>query len=111
LLNHDGGLRAAVVIRACGRRRPVPVLGHRHFLGAALQVERRVAPRASSQRPSVWRSSLRRCEKATVTSSTAAPFVHRLRVPGSGCMRTTAESTRGGGSKASGGTSSTDSIS
>ena len=28
-----------------------------------------VAPRSASQRPRVWRSSLRRCEKATVTSS------------------------------------------
>ena len=45
-------------------------LGDGHFLGAALQASkahRRIRDRSSSQRPSVWRNSLRRCEKATRT--------------------------------------------
>jgi hypothetical protein len=68
---------------------------------------RRQSP-ASSQRPSVWRSSLRRCEKADGAPALPRRAGSTVRsAGGSGIMRTTAESTRGGGSKDSGGTSST----
>ena len=57
-------------------------------------------------RPRVWRSSLRRWLKATCTSSDSSA-VRTAAGAAWGTMRTTALSTRGGGSKLSGGTNST----
>ena len=57
--------------------------------------------RCSSQRPSVWRRSLRRCEKATMTSSRRSAGSIAAGA-GSGIIRSTDESTRGGGSNACG---------
>src|SRR5690606_20564839 len=66
-------------------------------------------PRSFSQAPRVWRRILRRWEKATATifSNSAGSMAAGVAL---GTMRTTAESTRGGGVKAEGGTSTTDSM-
>ncbi|CFE03909.1 Uncharacterised protein [Bordetella pertussis] len=60
----------------------------------------------AAQSSSTRRSILRRCEKARATTvSNAASLAGRNRSAGSGAMRTTADTTRGGGSNASGATS------
>ena len=88
------------------------VLVHRHFLGAPLHVESagEAALRPASG-PSVWRSSLRRCENATPTSSPSSAGIERRRASATAACARPPSRTRGGGSKASGGTSSTDSMS
>src|SRR5512146_1127598 len=100
---HEGGPRAALF------HAPSSAMVSATYSATATSSARRCRskspfqPCSASQRPRVCRSSLRRCEKATATSSPSRAGSTGA-TAGSGCIRTTAEWTAGGGSNASGGT-------